>query len=84
MSFFWMSFGDASLPKGSQFLGGLLIEADDFHAALLKSHRLLLNPGGEVKSFEVQAPISESIEEEYADRLLTREECAEMEKDMMQ
>lgn len=84
MSFFWMSFGDASLPKGSQFLGGLLIEADDFHAALLKSHRLLLNPGGEIKAFEIEVPIPESIEEEYADRLLTREQCADMEKDMMQ
>lgn len=84
MSFFWMSFCDASLPKGSQFLGGLLIEADDFHAALLKSHRLLINPGGEVKAFEVKVPISESIEGEYANRLLTREECAGMEKDMAQ
>lgn len=44
----WLSFADEKKPQGSQFLGAVLLEANDMSDAVLKSKRLGLNPGGEV------------------------------------
>jgi hypothetical protein len=58
MSAYWLSFADARRPKGTQFLGALILPFDSFLVAVTESHRLGLNPGGEV----VGAPIpSENI-----------------------
>lgn len=40
MAWWFMSFADPTRPKGTQFLGGLLLEAEDFHDALIRSHHL--------------------------------------------
>lgn len=47
--FFYMSFADPKRAEGEQFLGCTIIEAEDEHAAMRKSWRLGINPGGEVK-----------------------------------
>lgn len=44
----WLSFCDASLPPGSQFLGGCYVQAAEIGQALAISHALGINPGGEV------------------------------------
>jgi hypothetical protein len=40
-----------SLP--GRFLGGIVIEAEDFTDALAETYRLRINPGGEVMGFRV-------------------------------
>jgi len=50
---FWLSFCDPERPKGTQFLGASLVEADDLEQAIRTAHRVGANPGGEVMSMEV-------------------------------
>lgn len=49
----WLSFCDTRLPPGSQFLGGCLVQGCGFFDAVMESHRLGLNPGGEVQGTEL-------------------------------
>lgn len=72
-SWFWLSFADARLPKGSQFLGVVVIAADTFLEAVVLTHALGLNPGGEVEGF----PITRGLvpHPRWLDRLLNREEA---------
>ena len=48
MTYFWLSFADPDKPRGKQFLGGCVIEAESFPGAITEAHRLGCNPGGEV------------------------------------
>jgi hypothetical protein len=68
---FWLSFADPGRPKGTQFLGVAIVNADDFLAAVRKAHALGINPGGEVQGFET--PLLPAAK--YLDRLLTKEEA---------
>ncbi len=76
----FLSFADGRLPKGTQFLGGVLIEAEDFTAAVQKTHFLGINPGGEVlgqgPAITIDA-VGDAVYKKYSNRLLTREECNE-------
>ncbi len=76
MKFYWLSFCDPDLPKGTQFLGAVFTQANDFIAAVRKSHALGINPGGEVQGHEAgpRFKMHPSLET-YVDRVLTREEC---------
>jgi hypothetical protein len=80
MSWWWMSFCDPKKPKGSKFLGGLLIEARDHHDMMHRSWSLKLNPGGEVRFFEVPKEYEERITSDITYRLLSREECEAFER----
>ncbi len=72
----WLSFCDANLPEGSQFLGALVMRADDFMSAVALSHALGLNPGGEVRGIEFEAAkTTRPIPESHVHRLMTRAEC---------
>lgn len=53
MSIYWLSFANGSLPKGSQFIGACMLEADSLMAAVLASHALGINPGGEIQALEL-------------------------------
>lgn len=44
MSYYYLSFADPHKPKGEQFLGATIVEAESEHGAVMKSHRLGLNP----------------------------------------
>lgn len=72
MTGFYLSFCDPDRPRGAQFLGGLYLKADSFIEAVQISHRLGLNPGGEVKGFEFELSAA-PVGVEYG-RLLSREE----------
>lgn len=78
--FWFLSFADGRRPKGTQFLGGAIVEAQDFMAAIKKTHALGINPGGEVQgtgpSITVDS-VGEELNKKYSNRLLTREECVE-------
>lgn len=69
----WLSFCDASRPKGQHFIGVAIVEVDGpdgFIWAVEKSHRLKINPGGQVAGFLCPRPVAA----EHRDRLLSREE----------
>lgn len=70
---YWMSFADGKLPKGQQFLGVVILEADSFIDAISKAWALGLNPGGEVQTVG-PAPLG-TFPDEICGRLLSREEA---------
>ena len=79
---YWLSFADSALPKGSQFLGAIIAPYGDFIAAVAWTHREKINPGGEVQGVEI--PGHFVIPESFCGRLLSREECAELDGMMME
>jgi len=67
MTQWWLSFADPELPKGTQFLGVAIVEAESFHQALQLSHAIGVNPGGEVCGYELNIG---RVSAEYTNRLL--------------
>lgn len=53
MAWFYLSFSDPDRPKGQQFLGATIIEADNCVFATSKAWKLGLNPGGQVAFVEL-------------------------------
>lgn len=62
---FWMSFADPNAPKGSQFLGAVLLQATVGGDPISTSFFLGLNPGGEIMFGEV--PHQEMVDAVPAD-----------------
>lgn len=73
----FFSFADGTLPRGTQFLGGLYLRAKTFSGALAESHRRGLNPGGEIRFGEADPEV---VREEWTGRLLSREELEEQDR----
>lgn len=74
---FYLSFADPDLPKGSQFLGACYVEADSEVQAVRTAHARGCNPGGEVLIGEVPTVyLEEHVLPEDRYRLLTRDELA--------
>lgn len=73
----WLSFADPSKPKGTQFLGALVIKAPGMATALLRAHRNGTNPGGAVEGFPVQTDeaIALKVLEEVSGKLMSKAEC---------
>lgn len=71
VGWWWLSFADPNRPRGTQFLGVIVIEAAGFIDAVDKTHAANINPGGEVRGEPVEV---HDIPEQYRNRLLTREE----------
>lgn len=80
MRYVWLSFCDANRPDGEQFLGAIVTEAPSVVTAVLKTHLLKINPGGEILTV---GPFDADIGGEWLDRLLTREECERFDEQMM-
>jgi hypothetical protein len=76
----WLSFADPDKPEGEQFLGGLFLRGHTLPAVITESHLRGLNPGGEVQVVEL--PPELEVPEKWAERLLSREEVAEMDQEM--
>jgi hypothetical protein len=72
----WLSFADGNLPKGTQFLGAAVVEACGMAGAAFEAHRLGINPGGEVLGIEI--PDKGVPPESHRNRLLSREEVEAM------
>lgn len=76
MRWFYLSFADANLPKGQQFLGGAYVKAASLPEAITRSHQLGINPGGDVgclgplsaEDMDANVPVGQR------ERLLSREE----------
>ncbi len=70
MKLFWLSFADADLPRGSQFLGACIVEAGSFVEAITEAHRLGINPGGGVQAMEL--PTSAVVDPSWRGLLMDR------------
>lgn len=66
LRWFWLSFAEG------RFLGAAIVQAQGAMHAIEKAHRLGINPGGEVASWEL--PPDVTIPDEAQDRLLGRDE----------
>lgn len=62
---FWLSFADASLPEGQQFLGAVIAEGETLEAVIIEAHVRGCNPGGEVASVGPISPWWPNILEEF-------------------
>jgi len=67
----WMSFCDTEKPKGQQFIGVVITHAKGIAHAIDKTHKLGINPGGEVFSYETDAT---DIDLAHFDILLSKED----------
>lgn len=68
---YWLSF--ASVEPPHDFLGVAIVYADDFRDAVEQAFALGINPGGEVRGYEVQ---SSAIPGDCLNRLIDSEEIA--------
>lgn len=75
-SFWWLSFVDSKLPKGKQFLGVVIVVASGPTEAVVRSHQLKVNPGGEVSWAPLPSWVC--VDARWLGRLLTTQECDEV------
>ena len=76
-----MSFADPKKAPGTQFLGCLVLKAEDIIDAAQKAHRLKLNPGGEILASKMPTPMSPKmfeVLEPYLGKLLSAELSREL------
>lgn len=69
-TFWWLSFCDPDKPKGTQFLGCIVIRAHGFTDALMKCNVLGINPGGEVKGTAI--PDTEEVKARLVPEVLNK------------
>lgn len=79
----WLSFVDNDRPEGDRFIGACIVEADGPVSAVREAHARGCNPGGEV-SIMGPMPLDNAgpWTEETRNRVLTRAEIDEIEKDL--
>lgn len=65
----WISFCDGSKPKGTQFLGVVIVRAKGFAGAIKRAWDIGINPGGEAQGYETDPS---GIAPEHMDRLLSK------------
>lgn len=78
----WLSFADPGKPDGEKFLGGCLVKAPSTmpDMAVREASLRNCNPGGEALIAEVTHIVfPEKVFERYGNRLLSWDECREME-----
>ena len=75
---FWLSFADS---KG--FRGVAIVPGDSLITAVMCSHSLRVNPGGQVVGVPIDRDRFIRIPERYRHRLLTRAECETLNREMM-
>jgi hypothetical protein len=76
MGIHWLSFCDPHKGVGGQFLGVVVVRERGFTSALMFTHRMGLNPGGEVQGSELPSePRFEKVLKGHFNRLLLREEA---------
>lgn len=74
----WLSFADASKPRGQQFLGVCIVEVPllsspqaTFRGAIKKAHKLKINPGGEIQMYLMEPETK--IAERFMNTLLDKQ-----------
>jgi hypothetical protein len=79
----WLSFCDDKRPTGSQFLGAAIIPGLDMTDAVVSAHALGVNPGGEVVGMAIDRERFQRVPKRYLHRLLSREECEALNREML-
>ena len=74
---FWLSFAG---EEG--FRGAVIVHANDFVEAVMRSNLLGVNPHGEVQGMPIPADTASRIPERWKNRLLSREECGQFDAEM--
>lgn len=77
----WLSFCDGAKPKGSQFLGCVVIQGCGIGWACHSAHALGVNPGGECAGYPFPAGVEPP--KSYRHRLLTRAECEQLDAELV-
>ena len=72
---YWLSFCDASRPRGEQFLGACIVDAASPKDAFDETVRCGINPGGE--ALIVPAPEGQVVDRRWKGRLLSRADVAD-------
>lgn len=73
-SLWWMSFADPTKPRGSQFLGVVILEVPVGVMPIQHSWDEKLNPGGEIAFAEIEGEHQATYRKEFRNRLLSRDE----------
>ena len=76
----YMSFADADLPEGSQWLGACLVKARGLATATVEAHQRGCNPGGEIMAAPMQADFE--IPDKWMNRLLSRDDLSAMDREV--
>lgn len=76
---YWLSFADADLPEGSQFLGVSIVGPclNVGHAAMI-AHGRGCNPGGGIMGHVVPSPYIDRVPDGYRFTLLTKDKAREV------
>jgi hypothetical protein len=74
VTFFYLSFCDVERPKGQQFIGATVVEAEDEEGAIERATALGINPGGEAAIVRLTCERLPEDRANYLDRLVPREE----------
>lgn len=73
----WLSFAG---EEG--FRGAIIIHANDFMEAIMRTNLLGINPHGEVAGMDIPAVAAAKIPAHWKNRLLNREECEKFDEEM--
>ena len=71
----WLSFCDTDKPKGTQFQGVIIIKAMGLADATYRTHKLGINPGGEIQAYDLS-----ELPNDYSkvgEKLLSKEQLKE-------
>ncbi len=74
LSTFWMSFCDSNKQSGQQFLGVIIGQGTNLRDAVIRTHKIGINPGGEIISCKFD---DGKVKHEHLDRLLTKAQLIE-------
>jgi hypothetical protein len=69
-AWYWLSFIDPDRAQGTRFLGVAIVHADGHMSAIDRTHRLNINPGGEVACYRL--PDDFVVAPEHRNKLLDR------------
>lgn len=73
----WLSFVDPDGEEGQRFLGVVMVEAPGFLHAVLRTKRLGVNPGGEVKGMPLSLEALNKVPAAHLDVLLSKTQLQE-------
>ena len=76
----YLTFADPEKPTGSQFLGAAIVKASNIIEAAHVAWYLDISPGGEVYALTV--PLSVKIPDDYIERLLTKKDLDQLDKEL--
>ena len=79
----WLSFCDATRPKGSRFLGACIVAGNDLRDALQAAWAAGCNPGGEVQGQQIEPEDDALVDAKWRCRLLSRAECDAMDRELL-